>query len=125
VIGMLAIGAGARQESLRFIEELGVRNLLVQSPRLGQPAGIPAARKTSPGTTARDVRIVQANLEGLERLSPEDVAPQQGASQAGARRPGALWGAARLPPIHGMKVLEGRFFDEQACGDISRKQTRD
>ena len=28
VIGMLAIGAGAREESLRFIEQLGVRNLL-------------------------------------------------------------------------------------------------
>ena len=26
VIGMLAIGAGARQESLEFIEQLGVRN---------------------------------------------------------------------------------------------------
>jgi len=37
VIGMLAIGAGARQESLRFIEELGVRNLLVE----GRPASGP------------------------------------------------------------------------------------
>ena len=31
VIGMLAIGAGARDESLRFIEQLGVRNLLIDS----------------------------------------------------------------------------------------------
>ena len=31
VIGMLAIGAGAREESLRFIEQLGVRNILVDS----------------------------------------------------------------------------------------------
>jgi len=31
VIGMLAIGAGAREESLRFIEQLGVRNVLVES----------------------------------------------------------------------------------------------
>ena len=32
VIGMLAIGSGAREESLRFIEQLGVRNVLfVQS----------------------------------------------------------------------------------------------
>ena len=28
VIGMLAIGAGAREESLQFIQQLGVRNLL-------------------------------------------------------------------------------------------------
>src|ERR1019366_8255799 len=31
VIGMLAIGAGAREESLKFIETLGVRNLLIES----------------------------------------------------------------------------------------------
>ena len=31
MIGMLAIGAGARQESLRFIEQMGVRNVLVDS----------------------------------------------------------------------------------------------
>jgi len=31
VIGMLAIGAGAREESLSFIEKLGVRNLLIDS----------------------------------------------------------------------------------------------
>jgi putative ABC transport system permease protein len=31
VIGMLAIGAGAREESLSFIERLGVRNVLVES----------------------------------------------------------------------------------------------
>lgn len=29
VIGMLAIGAGAQEESLSFIEQLGVRNVLV------------------------------------------------------------------------------------------------
>ena len=31
VIGMLSIGAGAREESLRLIEKLGVRNILVDS----------------------------------------------------------------------------------------------
>jgi hypothetical protein len=31
VIGMLAIGAGAREESMRFIETLGVRNLLIEA----------------------------------------------------------------------------------------------
>jgi len=31
VIGMMSIGAGAREESLRFIEQLGVRNVLIDS----------------------------------------------------------------------------------------------
>ncbi|HVA62340.1 MAG TPA: ABC transporter permease, partial [Terriglobales bacterium] len=37
VIGMLAIGAGAKQESLRLIEQLGVRNLMVDSIPPGSP----------------------------------------------------------------------------------------
>jgi putative ABC transport system permease protein len=114
VIGMLAIGAGARQESLRFIEELGVRNLLVQSRASASPQEYQQRRKTSPGTTARDVRIVQANLEGLERLSarktlhPSKVLPKpaHGVPELYGVRP-----AYRA--IHGMKILEGRFFDEQ------------
>ena len=37
VIGMLAIGAGAREESLSFIERLGVRNVLVESIASASP----------------------------------------------------------------------------------------
>src|SRR5512142_2817918 len=66
VIGMLAIGAGARQESLRFIEELGVRNLLVRSRPSGSPEEYRERRKSSPGLTERDARIIEANLDGLE-----------------------------------------------------------
>jgi putative ABC transport system permease protein len=114
VIGMLAIGAGARQESLRFIEELGVRNLLVQSRSAASPQEYQQRRKTSPGMTQRDVRIIQANLEGLERLSarktlhPSKVLPKptHGVPELYGVRP-----AYRV--IHGMKALEGRFFDEQ------------
>src|SRR5690349_9628198 len=64
VIGMLAIGAGARQESLRFIEELGVRNLLVQSRAATSPEEFQQRRRNSPGLTERDSRIIEANLEG-------------------------------------------------------------
>jgi len=31
VVSMMSIGAGAREESLRFIEQLGVRNLIVEA----------------------------------------------------------------------------------------------
>ena len=37
VIGMLAIGAGAREESLSFIEQLGVRNVLVSRRGSAEP----------------------------------------------------------------------------------------
>ena len=114
VIGMLAIGAGARQESLRFIEELGVRNLLVQARAAASQLEYQQRRKTSPGMTARDVRIVQTNLDGLDLVSarvtrhPSKVLPKP------VHTVPELYGvrpAYRV--IHSLKMIEGRFFDAQ------------
>ena len=70
VIGMLAIGAGAREESLRFIEQLGVRNVLIDSRPATSQEELQQRRRSSPGLTERDVRILEANIESLETLSP-------------------------------------------------------
>src|SRR5579875_4132408 len=69
VIGMLAIGAGAREESLRFIEQLGVRNLLVESHPASSDQELQQRRRSSPGLTERDVRILRANVDALELIS--------------------------------------------------------
>jgi len=69
VIGMLAIGAGAREESLRFIEQLGVRNVLVESRSAASQEEFQQRRRSSPGLSERDVRILSANIEALETLS--------------------------------------------------------
>src|SRR6266853_5677516 len=66
VIGMLAIGAGAREESLRFIEQLGVRNLLIESRPATSDQELQQRRRASPGLTERDVRVLAANLDALE-----------------------------------------------------------
>src|SRR5579871_6000064 len=69
VIGMLAIGAGAREESLRYIEQLGVRNLLIESHPAASDQELQQRRRSSPGLTARDVRVLQANVETLDLIS--------------------------------------------------------
>src|SRR6478672_12098977 len=69
VIGMLAIGSGAKEESLRFIEQLGVRNILIDSRPAMSEEELQQRRKASPGLTDRDVRILKANVESLEILS--------------------------------------------------------
>ena len=83
VIGMLAIGAGAREESLRFIEQLGVRNVLVDSRPATSQEEFQQRRRVSPGLTERDVRILEANIEGARdrsrrgrRLHPARVLPK-------------------------------------------------
>ena len=49
VIGMMSIGAGAREESLRFIEQLGVRNILIDSRPATSEEELQQRRRSSPG----------------------------------------------------------------------------
>jgi putative ABC transport system permease protein len=112
VIGMLAIGAGARQESLRFIEQLGVRNLLVESRPATSQAELQQRRRTSPGLTDRDVRILTTNIEGLDQISarrtmhPSRVLPKPAHDIPELYGVNATYGA-----IHSLQPVEGKFFD--------------
>jgi putative ABC transport system permease protein len=49
VIGMLGIGSGAKEESLRFIEQLGVRNILIDSRPATSQEEFQQRRPSSPG----------------------------------------------------------------------------
>src|SRR5262245_51746997 len=70
VIGMLSIGAGARAQSLEFIEQLGVRNVLIDSRPATSPEELQQRRRSSQGLNERDVRVLQANVDGLDVISP-------------------------------------------------------
>jgi len=111
VIGMLSIGAGAREESLRFIEQLGVRNVLIDSRPVTSEEELQQRRRSSPGLTERDARVLAANVEGVEAISarmtlrPARVLPKptkDSPELVGAEPPYAL--------IHNLRVNEGRFF---------------
>jgi putative ABC transport system permease protein len=113
VIGMLAIGAGAREESLRFIEELGVRNILVESRPASSREELQQRRRSSPGLTERDTRILEANIAGLEILSarrslhPATVLPKP------SKATPELYGVrASYALIHSLHPSEGAFFTE-------------
>jgi putative ABC transport system permease protein len=113
VIGMLAIGAGAREESLRFIELLGVRNILVDSRPTMSQEEFTQRRRSSQGLNDRDVRILRANIEALEAVSPRKTLHPAGLLPKPARDLPELYGVApsyRL--IHSLQLAEGQFFDE-------------
>ncbi|MGA2267724.1 MAG: ABC transporter permease [Bryobacteraceae bacterium] len=112
VIGMLAIGAGAREESLRFIEQLGVRNVLVESRPAASMEEFQQRRRSSPGLSERDVRILGANIESLETLSarrtlhPASVLPKPSLAIP------ELYGVRpSYAVIHSLRLAEGKFFD--------------
>ncbi len=114
VIGMLAIGAGARQESLRFIEELGVRNVLVQSRPATDYQELQVRRRSSPGLTERDMRVLKANIDGLELISPsKSLRPARMLPKAPRDAPDLIGVQPSYAAIHNLETVEGTFFDER------------
>ena len=113
VIGMLAIGSGAKEESLRFIEQLGVRNILIDSRPVTSQEEFQQRRRSSPGLSERDVRILKANIEGLETLSARRTLHPARVLPKPARDIPELYGVRpSYEGIHSLRLAEGKFFDE-------------
>jgi putative ABC transport system permease protein len=112
VIGMLAIGSGAKEESLRFIEQLGVRNVLIDSRPANSQEEFQQRRRSSPGLSERDVRILQANIEGLETMSARRTMHPARVLPKPARDMPELYGVRpSYAVIHSFRLAEGKFFD--------------
>jgi len=113
VVAMLSIGAGAQQEVMAFIEQLGVRNLIVEAREASNWEGLQKIRKISPGLTFQDLRVIEANLEGIAAstarkrfTSPKLLPRPQG-------DPPAVYGVATgYVAIANLQVVTGRFFDD-------------
>src|SRR3984957_18858526 len=113
VIGMLSIGAGAREESLRFIEQLGVRNLLVESRPASSDQELQQRRRSSPGLTERDVRILEANVDALELISARrSMHPARVFPKPSQDLPELFGVRPAYAAIHNWKLAEGSFFDK-------------
>ena len=122
VIGMLAIGAGAREESLRFIEQLGVRNILIDSrPTMSRDEFL-QRRKSSQGLTDRDVRILRANIDAIEMVSArKTLHPASLLPKPSLDLPELFGVTPTYQTIHSLRIAEGRFFtdaDEAASAPV-------
>src|SRR5205807_8100764 len=58
VVAMLSIGAGAQQKVMAFIEQLGVRNIIVEAKEAHNFQELQKVRKDSPGLTLADYQII-------------------------------------------------------------------
>jgi putative ABC transport system permease protein len=113
VIGMMSIGAGAREESLRFIEQLGVRNILIDSRQALTQEELQQRRRSSPGLTERDVRILQANIDAIDVLSPRRTLHPASVLPKPSQALPELYGVRpSYEAIHSLQFAEGRFFDQ-------------
>ncbi len=111
VVAMLSIGAGAQQQVMAFIEQLGVRNLIVEAREATSWEENRARRKTSPGLTLADLRVIRANVEGVvestprKRFTPTRVLPKP------ERDVPTVFGVEpNYQRIAGLRMASGRFF---------------
>jgi putative ABC transport system permease protein len=112
VVAMLSIGAGAQQKVMAFIEQLGVRNLIVEAKEARNEQELQKARKNSPGLTLSDYQIIRRNMPSIaeatprKRFTPTKILPkpQQDTPVVYGVEPSYL-------EIGHLRVTEGRFFD--------------
>ena len=113
VVSMLSIGAGAQQQVLAFIEQLGVRNLIVEAKDVADTQELLKIRKTSPGLSFKDLRVIRANVSNLTLSTPRKVfTPTAISPKPRQDNPGVYGVAPEYQSIAGLKLLDGRFFDK-------------
>jgi putative ABC transport system permease protein len=119
VVAMLSIGAGAQQEVMAFIEQLGVRNLIVEAREASDYQTLQKVRKTSAGLNFQDYRVIQANLEGITTSTPRKrFTPSKLQPKPQGDIPVVYGVSGGYVPIANLKIVSGRFFDqdEDAAG---------
>jgi len=114
VVAMLSIGAGAQQQVMAFIEDLGVRNLIVEARESTDFQAFQKMRQQSPGLTFRDIRAMQATVPGLELVSARKrFTPSQVIPKPQGELPVVYGIESTYRQIANLKIAAGRFFTEE------------
>jgi putative ABC transport system permease protein len=120
VIAMLSIGAGARQQAMAFIEQLGVRNLIVEAHEATSWQDLQEVRKTSPGLTLQDYRVIRATASNLVESTPRKrFAPAKFLPKPQGDFPVIYGVNPNYQKIAGLRIVSGRFFDGQEAGSAA------
>src|SRR5438045_1602741 len=75
VVAMLSIGAGAQQKVMAFIEQMGVRNLIVEAKEAHNEQELQKVRKVSNGLRLSDYQIIRKNLPSIRMRRPRNRCP--------------------------------------------------
>ncbi|HEV2232721.1 MAG TPA: ABC transporter permease [Terriglobia bacterium] len=113
VVSMLSIGAGAQHQVMAFIEQLGVRNLMIEAKEANNWQDLQKTRAISPGLTFKDYRIIISDVGGIvestprKRFTPSKINPKPQQDMP------VVYGVnPNYQVIAGLRVVEGRFFTE-------------
>jgi putative ABC transport system permease protein len=110
VIAMLSIGAGAEQESLRIIENFGIRNIIIQAKEF-KTEELRQIRTESLGVSLRDVEALEAVLKPKPLVTASRVVKTyQVLSEKGRADSRVLGVSSTYPAILNLKLVQGAFF---------------
>ena len=113
VVAMLSIGAGAQQEVMAFIEQLGVRNLIVEAREANDHQTMQKVRKLSAGLSFQDYRVIRANLEGITAATPRKrFVPTKLLPRPQSDPPTVYGVSPEYVSIANLHLVTGRFFDD-------------
>ncbi len=114
VVAMLSITAGAQQEMIRYIDLLGVNNIIVEAHEAVDRDVLLAVRQLSPGLTFRDFRALLENTPNVESMSPRKTFhPTSVLPRTDQELPALIGVLPNYTQIYNVTLLEGRFFSEE------------
>jgi putative ABC transport system permease protein len=121
VIAMLSIGAGAEHASLRIIENLGIRNIIIQAKEFKE-SELKQIRTESLGVSMRDLEALQTVLKPKPLISASRLVKTYQVNSEKARSDSRVLGvSSTYLTIQNLKMLQGAFFlaeDVQANAQV-------
>lgn len=114
VVAMLSITEGARQEMIRYIDLLGVNNIVVEALEAPDRDTLIEVRQVSPGLTFRDARAIAANTPNIANLSERKTFnPTSMLPTVSGDLPTLIGVRPNYTDIYSLSLIEGRFFTEE------------
>ncbi len=114
VVAMLSITEGAKEEIIRYIDLLGVNNIIVEANQAVDRDTLLAIRQLSPGLSFRDFRAIEANTPNIHAMSPrKSFTPVSVLPPTDQDIPRLIGVQPNYIDIYSLRLLEGRFFDEE------------
>ncbi|HKS82107.1 MAG TPA: ABC transporter permease [Candidatus Acidoferrales bacterium] len=112
VVSMLSIGAGAQQKVMAFIEQLGVRNLIVEAKEAVNGQELQKRRLVTPGLTLNDLAVIRSSVKEVVASSPrKQFSPTKMIPKPQQDTPVIYGVEPAFQGITGLQVVEGRFFN--------------
>lgn len=113
VVAMLSITEGAQAEMLRYIDMLGVNNIIIEAKEAVDQNELQARRVTSPGLSFRDLRAIQENVSGIDQLTPRKrFKPTSTYPKTQEEMPQLIGVLPNFAEINSLRIISGRFFTE-------------